>query len=210
MTSSSAVSPGAVDKTKVKGPVFSRARQEGSLGRRFKGTLWAEAPRLVGDSSWELGPGSHCLAAYGRLPCCWPHSRPWRFKTEGLAEETQIRLVLAHCGPALSRGTSSSLSTCWSGGRGATREGICTGLRAWDWISPYEQMPCLSRPAPTCSLGHSEEGSLARSQRWWQRPDWAWGCLDSQTGARGESGHTPNLSPALSQLIMELIRSCFF
>lgn len=94
----------------------------------------------------------------------------------------------------------------------------------WPGTGHYEQMPCLSRPVPTFSLGHLEEGPwlnpsprplrlLEQGRRqpcWWQQLHLAWGCLHSQTGVTGERGDSPTLSSALSQLIMGLIRSHFF
>lgn len=80
---------------------------------------------------------------------------------------------------------------------------------AWDRTCRCEQMPCLSSPALTFSLGRVEHGP------WLEGRGGSGGLIGSgaaytvRRDERGEGG-SPSLSSALSQLIMGLIRSRFF
>lgn len=80
---------------------------------------------------------------------------------------------------------------------------------AWDRTCRYEQMPCLSSPAFTFSLGRVERSPWPEGRGGSGGLIGPGAACTVSRGERGEGG-SPSLSSVLSQLIMGLIRSRFF
>lgn len=137
-----------------------------AFGELSEGILRAKAPSCGSEPTWQL-PGAsswefksrlcRCFLVYGRLAVC----RPCSLQTKRLASCTltcSLTGVFQQPLPPL----------VWGGVEGGGGRAFAETSGTWDRPAgqSYEQMPCLSRPAPTFSLGHLEEGSLARWQRW--------------------------------------------
>lgn len=187
-----------------KGGIFIQSPTVRAFGKPSEGTLWAKAPSCGSEPPWRLlGARAGSSGRRLSLPRCLlalfspsVKHRAWPWCTSTCAPTGVFRQPLPPAGL----------------GGGWGWKGICSDLRGLGRtdrppVSRYEQVPCLSRPAPTSSLGHLEEGSLARWQRWRRRFDVALGPPRPSDWGEGERGHPPSLSSALSQLIMGLIRS---